>query len=107
MYLIIDVLVELGAARGVSAAQMALAWLSGRPGVANIIVGARSEAQLKDNLAAASLSLTEEERARLEEVSLQPLTYPYWHQCNTVGDRLGAADLALHAPHLANRKPRM
>jgi hypothetical protein len=35
------------------------------------------------------------------------LPYPYWHQCNTAADRLGPADLALHAPHLANRKPRM
>ena len=48
-------------AHGVSAAQVALAWLAGRPGVANIIVGARTEAQLKDNLAAASLVLTADE----------------------------------------------
>jgi aryl-alcohol dehydrogenase-like predicted oxidoreductase len=107
LYNIIDALVEVGAAHGVSAAQVALAWLAGRPGVANIIVGARTEAQLKDNLAAASLVLTAEERKRLDDVSLQPLLYPYWHQCNTAGDRLGQPDLALHAPHLANRKPRM
>jgi diketogulonate reductase-like aldo/keto reductase len=70
-------------------------------------VGARTEAQLKDNLAAAKLDLTAEERKRLDDVSLRPLPYPYWHQCNTAADRLGPADLALHAPHLANRKPRM
>ena len=58
----------------------------GRPGVANIIVGARTEAQLKDNLAAASLVLTAEQRKLLDDVSLQPLLYPYWHQCNTVAD---------------------
>lgn len=107
LYRIIEVLVKLGEGRGVSAAQVALAWLAGRPGVANLVVGARTEAQLKDNLAAASLALTPDERKVLDEVSLQPLIYPYWHQCNTVGDRLGAADLALHAPHLATRKPRM
>ena len=70
-------------------------------------MGARTEAQLKDNLAAARLELTPEERKRLDDVSLRPLPYPYWHQCNTAADRLGPADLALHAPHLANRKPRM
>jgi aryl-alcohol dehydrogenase-like predicted oxidoreductase len=107
MYKIIDALVKVGEGHGVSAAQVALAWLAGRPGIANIIVGARTEAQLKDTLASATLVLTAEERKHLDDVSQLPLIYPYWHQCNTVGDRLGAADLALHAPHLMNRKPRM
>ncbi|NJM29300.1 MAG: aldo/keto reductase [Rhizobiales bacterium] len=107
LYRIIDALVKVGDARGVSAAQIALAWLARRPGVSSIIVGARTEAQLKDNLAAASLALSEEERKSLDDVSLLPLIYPYWHQCNSAGDRLGPADLALHAPHLAIRQPRM
>ena len=107
LYRIIEALVEVGDAHGVSGAQVALAWLAGRPGVANIIVGARNEAQLKDNLAAASLVLTAEQRKLLDDVSLQPLLYPYWHQCNTVGDRMGEADRALHAPHLAKVKPRL
>jgi aryl-alcohol dehydrogenase-like predicted oxidoreductase len=107
LYRIIDALVQVGDAHGVSAAQVALAWLAGRPGVANIIVGARTEAQLKDNLAAANLVLTAEQRALIDDVSLQPLLYPYWHQCNTVAERLSPADLALHAPHVAKVKPRM
>jgi aryl-alcohol dehydrogenase-like predicted oxidoreductase len=107
LYKIIDALVSLGEKRGVSAAQIALAWLGGRPGVSSIIVGARNEAQLKDNLAASALVLTEEDKKTLEAVSILPLPYPYWHQLNTVADRLGPADLALHAPHLAGRKPRM
>ncbi|MBI2717840.1 MAG: aldo/keto reductase [Rhizobiales bacterium] len=106
LYRIIEALVKVGEAHGVSAAQVALAWLAGRPAVASIIVGARSEAQLRDNLAAASLALTAEERKSLDDVSLRPLPYPYWHQNQSAGDRLGAADLALHAPHLLNRKPR-
>jgi len=106
LYRIIDTLVEVGKAHGVSAAQVALAWLAGRPGVASIIVGARTEAQLKDNLAASSLVLTAHERQRLDDVSLQPLLYPYWHQCNSAAERLGPADLALHAPHVARRQPR-
>ena len=107
LYRIIDALVEVGEGRGVSAAQIALAWLAGRPGVASLIVGARNEAQLKDNLASASLVLSEDERQKLDDVSLPPLIYPYWHQLNTTVDRLGTADLALHAPHIANRNPRM
>jgi aryl-alcohol dehydrogenase-like predicted oxidoreductase len=107
LYRIIDALAKVGDARGVSAAQIALAWLAGRPGVSSIIVGARNEAQLKDCLAAASLVLEDTERALLDEVSLLPLIYPYWHQCNTAAERLGPADLALHAPHLATRQPRM
>jgi aryl-alcohol dehydrogenase-like predicted oxidoreductase len=103
LYRIIDTLVEVGEAHGVSAAQVALAWLAGRPAVASIIVGARTEAQLKDNLAAASLVLSGEERARLDEVSAIPLIYPYWHQCNSASDRLGPADMALHAPHITKK----
>ena len=107
LYDIIEALVKIGQARGVSAAQIALAWLGSRPGVANIIVGARTEAQLKDNLAAAELKLTAEELKQLDDVSLPPLIYPYWHQNSTAASRLGPADLALHAPHLARSKPRM
>jgi aryl-alcohol dehydrogenase-like predicted oxidoreductase len=106
LYRIIDALVAVGDARGVSAAQVALAWLAGRAGVASIVIGARNEAQLKDNLAAASLTLTAEERATLDDVSLQPLIYPYWHQLNAAS-RLGEADLSLLAPHIARMPPRM
>ena len=106
LYDIIDALVKVGEGRGVSAAQVALSWLAGRPAVSTIIVGARTEEQLKDNLAAASLVLTEEERKLLDDVSLLPLLYPYWHQLNAAS-RLGAADLALLAPHVARMKPRM
>ena len=104
LYNIIDALVAVGDGRGVSAAQVALAWTAGRPGVASLVVGARNEAQLKDNLASASLVLTAEERKLLDDVSKLPLPYPYWHQHNSVSDRLGAADLALHGPHLAARE---
>jgi len=97
---IVDALVAIGDARGVSAAQIALAWLLGRPGVVSAIIGGRNEVQFRDNLAAADLKLTGEERARLDKVSQPPLLYPYWHQAQTVKDRLGAADLALLAPYL-------
>ena len=100
---IIDALVEIAEGRGVSAAQVALAWLLGRPGVTSLVVGARNEDQLRDNIAAASLVLGEDERARLDQVSAPPLIYPYWHQASTAGDRLSAADLTLLQPHLSRR----
>jgi aryl-alcohol dehydrogenase-like predicted oxidoreductase len=96
----IEVLVEIGDAHGVSAAQVALAWLLGRPGVVSLIIGARTDEQLEDNLAAADLELTDDDRARLEEVSRPPLIYPHWHQAKTASDRLGPADLALLEPYL-------
>jgi aryl-alcohol dehydrogenase-like predicted oxidoreductase len=93
LYDIVEVLLEIGEAHGVSAAQVALAWLMGRPGVVSVIVGARTDEQLEDNLAAADLELSDDELARIDEVSRPPLLYPYWHQAKTAVDRLGPADL--------------
>ena len=100
LYDTIDALVEISEEHGVSAAQVSLAWLLGRPGVASVVVGARTEDQLSDNLAAADLVLSDEERARLDEVSAPALIYPHWHQLRTASDRLGPADLSLLGPHL-------
>jgi aryl-alcohol dehydrogenase-like predicted oxidoreductase len=95
LYDVVDVLVEVGEAHGVSAAQVSLAWLAGRTGVTSIIVGARTDEQLRDNLAAADLQLTQDELDRIEQVSRPPLLYPYWHQLKTATDRLSAADRTL------------
>ena len=100
LYDIVDVLVEIGEAHGVSAARVALAWLLARPAVTSVIVGARTEEQLADNLAAAELSLADDEVARLAQVSADPLRYPFWHQAKTSGGRLSPADLSLLRPHL-------
>ena len=99
-YDVIETAVEIAEARGVSAAQVSLAWLLGRPGISSVVVGARTDEQLADNLAAASLELTAEERARLDAVSAPPLLYPHWHQVATSADRFGPADLAWLAPYL-------
>ena len=101
LYDVVEVLVAVAKDRGVSPAQVALAWLLERPAVTSLVVGARTGEQLADNLGAADLSLTAEERDRLEEVSRPPLLYPYWHQAKTASDRLGPADLSLLGPHLA------
>ena len=100
LYDVVDVLVSIAEARGVSAAQIALAWLIARPQVTSVIVGARNESQLQDNLLAAGLTLNNEEIERLNQVSQLPLLYPYWHQAQTAPDRLSAADLSLIAPYL-------
>jgi aryl-alcohol dehydrogenase-like predicted oxidoreductase len=97
---IVETLVEIGEAKGVSAARIALAWLLGRPGVATVIIGGRNEAQFTDNLAAVEVKLTADERAKLDKVSQPTLLYPYWHQAQTASDRLGPADLSLLAPYL-------
>ena len=69
-----------------------------------MIIGGRTEAQFKDNLAAADLVLTPEERQRLDEVSAPPILYPYWHQLLTASDRLGDADLSLLGPHVKTQR---
>ncbi|HZC59909.1 MAG TPA: aldo/keto reductase, partial [Chthoniobacterales bacterium] len=101
LYNIIDVLVEIAGARKVSAAQVALAYMLGRPGVTSLVVGARTEVQLKDNLAAVNVTLSSEETSRLDTASLPRLLYPYWHQAKTAKERLSAADLALLQPYLS------
>jgi aryl-alcohol dehydrogenase-like predicted oxidoreductase len=101
LYEVIDVLVEIAEARAVSAAQVALAYLLGRPGVTSLVIGARTDQQLADNLEALTLVLTAGERARLDGVSAPPLLYPYWHQAKTAWDRLGPADLSLLRPYVA------
>jgi aryl-alcohol dehydrogenase-like predicted oxidoreductase len=100
LYDIVDALVEVAEAHDVTPAQVALAWTLGRPGVASIVVGARTEEQLADNLGAADLTLGDDERARLDELSAPRLMYPYWHQAKTSSDRLSDADLTLLGAHI-------
>ncbi len=104
LWRIVDTLVEIAGAKGVSAAQVALAWTIGRQGVTSVIIGGRTEAQLKDNLGAAALKLTADERRKLDEASAPPILYPYWHQLWTASDRLGAADLALLGDEVRKRQ---
>jgi aryl-alcohol dehydrogenase-like predicted oxidoreductase len=80
LYRIVDVLDEIAGVRGKSIPQVALNWLLRRPGVTSLILGARNETQLRDNLGATGWSLTEEEVRRLEAASDVPEIYPYWHQ---------------------------
>ncbi|MGF1624447.1 MAG: aldo/keto reductase [Alphaproteobacteria bacterium] len=100
LYRIVDVLTSIADARGVSGAQVALAWLLTRPAISTVIIGGRTADQFADNLKAAELKLENDELGRLEEVSRPPLLYPYWHQASVARDRLGPTDLTLIGRHL-------
>ncbi len=80
LYRVVDALDAVAKETGKSVPQVALNWLLQRPTVANIIIGARNEEQLKQNLAAVGWNLTPAQVATLDAASAVPLTYPYWHQ---------------------------
>jgi aryl-alcohol dehydrogenase-like predicted oxidoreductase len=80
LFKVIDALDEVVKETGKTIPQIALNWLLQRPTVANIIVGARNEEQLRENLGAVGWNLSKELVAKLDAASSTPLTYPYWHQ---------------------------
>jgi aryl-alcohol dehydrogenase-like predicted oxidoreductase len=79
-YDVMDVLDAIALETGKTVAQIALNWVLGRPTVASVIIGARNEAQLRENLGALGWQLTDDQLARLDAVSRPALPYPYWHQ---------------------------
>ena len=80
LYKVVDALDVVAKDRGKTVAQVALNWLMQRPTVANIVVGARDEAQMKQNLGALGWNLSKEDVAYLDKASYQKPIYPYWHQ---------------------------
>jgi aryl-alcohol dehydrogenase-like predicted oxidoreductase len=77
-YDIIDVMIEIGKQHNVSAARIALAWMLRKPVVTSIIIGAKREEQLLDNIAATVLQLTSEEMQKLDSISALAAEYPGW-----------------------------
>ena len=100
LFAIVDALARIAQPRGASPALIALAWLSARPGVTSLIIGARTDAQLSANLKAAAVRLSDAERATLDALSLQPAPYPLWHQATLAADRLSPADEIALRPYL-------
>jgi aryl-alcohol dehydrogenase-like predicted oxidoreductase len=96
LWAIIDALDAIARARGVTAAQVSLAWTLSRPAVSTLVVGGLSEDHFRDNIAAASLTLSQDELDALNAVSRLPYIYPYWHQHNFASERFSPADRALH-----------
>ena len=87
VYKVVDALDEIARETGKSVPQIALNWLLRRPSVATIIVGARTEEQLRQNLGAVGWSLTAAQIAKLDAASSKTPAYPYWHQRSVYGDR--------------------
>lgn len=77
---IVDVLDEIGAETDKTVAQVALNWVLQRPTVCNVVIGARNEEQLKQNLGAVGWKLSADQLKRLDEASERHPIYPYWHQ---------------------------
>jgi aryl-alcohol dehydrogenase-like predicted oxidoreductase len=82
LYEVVDALDEIAKETGKSVAQIALNWLLRRPTVASVIIGARNEEQLRDNLGAVGWSLSPEQIKKLDAASERLRIYPYWHQAD-------------------------
>ena len=80
LFKVVDALDEVAKETGKTVAQIALNWLLQRPTVSSVIIGARNEEQLMQNLGAEGWNLTAEQAANLEKASAVTPIYPYWHQ---------------------------
>ncbi len=80
-------MLKIGKNHNVSAAQVALAWLSKKPGVTSIIIGAKREDQLIDNIASTKLELSESEMKELDDISALTPEYPGWMLARQGQDR--------------------
>ena len=87
VYKVVDALDEVAKETGKSVPQIALNWLLQKPTVTSVIIGARNEDQLRQNLDAAGWNLTPEQVARLDAASAVTLPYPYWHQQAVAAER--------------------
>ena len=80
LYKVVDAIDEVAKETGKTVPQIALNWLLQRPTVSSLIVGARNEEQLKQNLGAVGWALTADQIKKLDAASVVPKPYPYWHQ---------------------------
>jgi aryl-alcohol dehydrogenase-like predicted oxidoreductase len=80
LFKVVDALDDVAKETGKTIPQVALNWLLQRPTVSTVVIGARNEEQLKQNLGAVGWNLTNEQVAKLDKASDVPLVYPYWHQ---------------------------
>lgn len=87
LFKVVDVMDQIANETGKSIPQIAINWLLQRPAISSVIIGARNEQQLKDNLGAIGWQLNAEQIRRLDAVSYVTPVYPYWHQRRTFSDR--------------------
>ena len=89
LYRVVDALKAVAEEQHASISQIALAWVAARPNVGPLVVGARTDAQLRENLAAATISLTPEQHDRIEAIARPAPLYPTWHRARTSIDCAG------------------
>jgi aryl-alcohol dehydrogenase-like predicted oxidoreductase len=87
LFNVVDALEAVGRECGKTVPQVALNWLLGRPSVGTLIIGARNEEQLRQNLGAVGWTLSAAQVAKLDAASTVALPYPYWHQRVTIAER--------------------
>ena len=80
LYNVVDAIDAIAKETGKTVPQIALNWLLQRPTVATLVIGARNEEQLRQNLGAVGWNLTAEQVKTLDDASARPWAYPYWHQ---------------------------
>jgi aryl-alcohol dehydrogenase-like predicted oxidoreductase len=83
VYKVVDAIDEIAKETGKTVPQIALNWLLQRPTVSSVIVGARNEEQLRQNLGAVGWNLTSDQLKKLDAASAVTPAYPYWHQRQT------------------------
>jgi len=88
LYKVVDAIDAVAKETGRTVTQIALNWLTQKPTIASVIVGARNEEQLKQNLSAFGWKLSAEQIAALDAASAVPVAYPYWHQRQAAPDRI-------------------
>jgi len=88
LYKVVDAIDVIAKDTGKTVSQIALNWLTQKPTIASVIMGARNEEQLKQNLGAFGWKLTAEQMAALDKASEVPVAYPYWHQRQAMPDRV-------------------
>jgi aryl-alcohol dehydrogenase-like predicted oxidoreductase len=84
---ITDALAEVAEARGATMAHVAMNYLLRKPAISTVLFGARNEEQLRDNIAAASWTMNDDELAKLDAASARPLPYPQWAQSGVFAER--------------------
>jgi aryl-alcohol dehydrogenase-like predicted oxidoreductase len=80
LFKVVDALDEVAKETGKTIPQVALNWLLQRPTVSTVVIGARNEQQLRDNLGSIGWNLTPDQVKKLDAASALPAAYPYWHQ---------------------------
>jgi aryl-alcohol dehydrogenase-like predicted oxidoreductase len=88
LFRVVDAIDAVARETGKTVPQIALNWLAQKPTVASVVMGARNEEQLRQNLGAVGWSLTSEQLAALDGASAVPIAYPYWHQRASAPDRI-------------------